>query len=415
MIKIYRKVLVLALLALPILSQAQSLDTVIVKQLKTGWNLVGYMGQTPEQTQEAFAGIKDKLLEVKSMDGFYTPDQQAYLNSLKTINPLDGVMLKVNQDCELKRTIKKSAILYHDTEKQSLADVLAIGNSAKGQIKNVSDPTDPQDAVNKASVTLRVSATGDSLFMGKAQFVIIPGISAANPVESGICNLTDFDGNVYTCVTIGNQVWMAENLKTTKYANGTPIPFVNTDATWDALTTTSKAYCWYNDDITNKATYGALYTWAAAMNGAASVTANPSGIQGVCPAGWHLPSDAEWTQMENYLADNGHNYDGTTGGGSTKIAKSLAGTSGWMSSSSSGAVGNTDYHAYRNKSGFTALPGGKRGYNFLGIGYYGGWWSATQSDISNAWPRSMESNYSSLGNSDTSPKSVGFSVRCVKD
>ena len=183
MIKIYRKVLVLALLALPVLSQAQSLDTVITKQLKTGWNLVGYMGQTPEQTQEAFAGIKDKLLEVKSMDGFYSPDQQDYLNSLKTIKPLDGVMVKVSQDCELKRTIKKSAILYHDTEKQSLADVLAIGNSAKGQIKNVSDPTDPQDAVNKASVTLRVSATGDSLFMGKAQFVIIPGISVANQVS----------------------------------------------------------------------------------------------------------------------------------------------------------------------------------------------------------------------------------------
>ena len=183
MIKIYRKVLVLALLALPLLSQAQSLDTVVTKQLKTGWNLVGYMGQTPEQTQEAFAGIKDKLLEVKSMDGFYTPDQQAYLNSLKTLNPLDGVMVKVSQDCELKRTIKKSAILYHDTETQSLADVLALGNKANGQIKELADPTDPQDAVNKASATLRVSATGDSLFMGKDQFVIIPGISVANPVS----------------------------------------------------------------------------------------------------------------------------------------------------------------------------------------------------------------------------------------
>ena len=183
MIKIYRKVLVLALLALPLLSQAQSLDTVVTKQLKTGWNLVGYMGQTPEQTQEAFAGIKDKLLEVKSMDGFYTPDQQAYLNSLKTLNPLDGVMVKVSQDCELKRTIKKSAILYHDTETQSLADVMAISNKANGQIKELADPTDPQDAVNKASATLRVSATGDSLFMGTAQFIIIPGISAANHVS----------------------------------------------------------------------------------------------------------------------------------------------------------------------------------------------------------------------------------------
>jgi hypothetical protein len=183
MMKIYRKVLVLALLALPVLSQAQSLDTVVTKQLKTGWNLVGFMGQTPEQTQEAFAQIMDKVEIIKTFDGFYTPEQQAFLNSLDIVTPLDGVMIKVSEDCQLERTIKKSAILYIDAETPSLADVLAIGNKANGQIKELADPTDPKDAVNKAYVTLRVSATGDSLFMGKAQFVIIPGISAANHVS----------------------------------------------------------------------------------------------------------------------------------------------------------------------------------------------------------------------------------------
>jgi uncharacterized protein (TIGR02145 family) len=229
--------------------------------------------------------------------------------------------------------------------------------------------------------------------------------------------VTDIDGNVYDTVTIGTQVWMAENLKTTNYSDGTPIPLVNNTISWDALTETSKAYCWYNDDIANKATYGALYTWAAAMNGAAGTNNNPSGIQGVCPTGWHLPSDAEWTQMENYLADNGYNYDGTTGGGSDKIAKSLTSTSGWNSSSNTGAVGNTDYPAYRNKSGFTALPGGFRSTlgAFLNIDNFGYWWSTRESSTP-AYCRSMGYDYSGETSEDNrTSKEIGMSVRCVKD
>jgi uncharacterized protein (TIGR02145 family) len=125
------------------------------------------------------------------------------------------------------------------------------------------------------------------------------------PISSSSTTVTDFDGNVYNTITIGSQVWMAENLKTTHYSDGTAIPLVTGNSNWDTLTATSKAYCWYNDDVINKATYGALYTWAAAMNGAASVTTNPSGVQGVCPTGWHLPSDAEWTQLTDYLGGTG--------------------------------------------------------------------------------------------------------------
>jgi uncharacterized protein (TIGR02145 family) len=163
-------------------------------------------------------------------------------------------------------------------------------------------------------------------------------------------------------------------------------------------------------------TYGVLYNWPAAMNGAASSTTNPSGVQGVCPTGWHLPSDAEWTQMENYLADNGYNFDGTIGGGRTKIAKSLASTSGWNSSSNTGAVGNTDYPTYRNKSGFTALPGGGRGNDgaFDGVGSYGYWWSAKEYGATTAWYRGMSYEYSDVY-SDSGDKELGFSVRCVRD
>jgi len=107
-----------------------------------------------------------------------------------------------------------------------------------------------------------------------------------------ICNaqtITDIDGNVYNTVAIGTQKWMKENLKTTKYSDGTAIPLVNNVTSWAALSTTSKAYCWYNDDIANKATYGALYTWAAAMNGTASTSANPSNVKGICPADLQIP------------------------------------------------------------------------------------------------------------------------------
>lgn len=93
----------------------------------------------------------------------------------------------------------------------------------------------------------------------------------------------------------------------------------------------------------NYQTYGVLYNWSAALT--------------ACPEGWHLPSDAEWTQLENYLANNGHNYDGTKGGVGAKIAKSLASETGWNSSSVEGAIGNTGFPEYRNKSGFSALPG----------------------------------------------------------
>jgi uncharacterized protein (TIGR02145 family) len=271
---------------------------------------------------------------------------------------------------------------------------------------------------------LTVSAQNDTMYVLKSgvvagRFNVIDQVDSVilyKPTSGTSTTVTDFDGNVYNTVTIGTQVWMKENLKTTHYSDGTAIPLVNTNSSWDALTFTDKAYCWYNDDIANKAAYGALYTWAAAMNGAVSSSANPSDIQGVCPTGWHLPSDAEWAQMENYLADNGYNYDETTRGGRAKIAKSLASTSGWTSSSTTGAVGNTDYPAYRNKSGFSALPGGYRRSDgaFYRMGMHGNWWCAPEYDADSAWYRAIRYSYSSV-NRNYYSKEVGFSVRCVRD
>ncbi len=203
--------------------------------------------------------------------------------------------------------------------------------------------------------------------------------------DNGNGNIGSFtdprDGKVYQTVTIGNQEWMAENL---------------------AYAPSNGNYWAYDNDNSNVETYGYLYDWETALD--------------VCPAGWHLPSDDEWTELENYLADNGYNYDGTTGGGRDKIAKAMAATSGWNSNSNNGAVGNTDYAEYRNKSGFTALPGGYvySGGSFDGIGHYGFWWSSTESNASSSWAHYLSNASGSVG-SFYYGKYGGHSVRCLRD
>ena len=239
------------------------------------------------------------------------------------------------------------------------------------------------------------------------------GLQSVYLTLPGESDLTDSrDGKVYKTVTIGEQVWMAENLAY--------LPSVFGPATISSSTAYYYVYDYNGTDVAaakatdNYQTYGVLYNWPAAMAGAASSDANPSGVQGVCPDGWHLPSDAEWTQLEEYLIANGYNYDGTTTG--NQIAKSMANYSGWNTSSTVGAVGNTDYPEYRNKSGFTALPGGCRSYygTFNYFGFYGYWWSSTQNFTNNAWIRYLTYYYSSVYRNSLN-KDSGFSVRCVRD
>jgi len=154
------------------------------------------------------------------------------------------------------------------------------------------------------------------------------------------------------------------------------------------------------------------------MAGAASSDANPSNVKGICPSGWHLPSDEEWTHLETYLTNNGYKYDGSIGGSDVraKLAVALVANFGWKSSTNEGAAGNTDYPEYRYKSGFSALPGGFRSYDgpFYNFGYGGHWWSSTQADTSNAWTRFLDYSDSSVDRGYYS-KVHGFSVRCVRD
>lgn len=215
------------------------------------------------------------------------------------------------------------------------------------------------------------------------------------PTVDSTFTIKDIDGNVYKTVKIGNQIWMAENLKTTKYPNGTAIPFVAENSNWDTLVYTSSAYCWYNDDTTNKVTYGALYTWAAIMNNSASSYSNPSGVQGVCPTGWHLPSDDEWTQLTTYL------------GGESVAGDKLKeiGTAHW-SGSNTGAT---------NETGFTALPVSSRGPDgiFVSNGTSGDWWTCS-SKPGGSWGRSIRYDAGTVVRGSIIRES-GFSVRCVRD
>jgi uncharacterized protein (TIGR02145 family) len=219
--------------------------------------------------------------------------------------------------------------------------------------------------------------------------------------------ITDIEGNSYNTVWIGGQNWMAENLKTAKYNDGTDILNVTDDTEWSNLST--GAYCWHdNDQATYGSFYGALYNWYAVNT------------DKLCPSDWHVPTDAEWVELENYLADNGYNYDGTIGGGRDKIAKSLASTEDWAGVSITtpyiGEVGR--FLIDNNRSGFTALPAGRRTVIdglFDNMKYYGCWWYTSKGATG------TEAGYRFISNSSPNVyrarinKSTGFSVRCVKD
>jgi uncharacterized protein (TIGR02145 family) len=197
-------------------------------------------------------------------------------------------------------------------------------------------------------------------------------------------SVSDIDGNIYKTVRIGSQIWMSENLKTTKFKDGiTSIPNVTESGTWAALSTS--AYCWYNnEEATYKANYGALYNWYTVSTG------------NLCPTGWHVPTDAELTTLTTYLGGE------SVSGGKLKET----GTTHWTTPNT-GAT---------NETGFTALPGGSRHYggSFNTIGNYGLWWSSTEYPTSDAWFISMSYNNNYVSRTFNYRRS-GYSVRCLKD
>jgi uncharacterized protein (TIGR02145 family) len=211
------------------------------------------------------------------------------------------------------------------------------------------------------------------------------------------------DGETYKTVKIGNQVWMAENIKATYYSDSTPI-VDGTEAGDITGDNTTKYWFYYNNDPGNKDNYGLLYTWAAVMNGAPGSESNPSGVQGICPTGWHVPSDSEWKELEMYLGMSQAEADATDWRGTDEGIK-LKSTVGW----NSGGNGT-------NTSGFTAIPAGFRYHdgNFGSLGIGALFWTTTESGSDNAYGRLLINTYDNIFRNDDL-KAIGCSVRCVKD
>jgi len=227
---------------------------------------------------------------------------------------------------------------------------------------------------------------GDRL-LTKAYSGIYSAVRTTVPTASGVLSYTffactDFDYNHYSTVQIGTQVWMAENLKVSKYRNGDTILTGLSNSEWETATT--GAYAIYNNDSANNLTHGKLYNWYAVAE-----------LRGLCPTGWHVPSAAEWTSLENFLGGP------SVAGGKMKAVSSL-----W-NSPNTGAT---------NESGFSGLPGGHRNLNgnYNHIGNYGNWWSSTELSPEVAEGRVLLHDYG-WSQWDSGYVRHGFSVRCLKD
>jgi len=270
--------------------------------------------------------------------------------------------------------------VYYEGEVLDLSGLVVTLSMENGETKDVA-------FADFASNDITCSPENGTEVTNEISVVIthIPTGARANQSISYM-TLTDVEGNVYQVVKIGDQFWTVENLKTTKYNDGTDIALETEFSEWKYLTTA--AYCWYsNDESANKDTYGALYNWYAVNS------------DKLCPEGWHVPTDAEWTTLVDYLG--GDNIAGD------KLKES--GSTHW-GSSNTGAT---------NESGFTALPGGYRDENYGAFNYMGGtgcWWTSTEDvdHTSSAWSRYLDSGSNDVPRYYRS-KVFGFSVRCIKD
>ena len=264
----------------------------------------------------------------------------------------------------------------------NLASVLAVNNSANNtKITNLQNPTDAQDAATKGYTDAISTQLQSQIATLQNQITALQ-----NAIVAPLPN-----------VTIGTQIWSSTNLDVTTYRDGTPIPQVTDPTQWANLTT--GAWCYYNNnEASYGAVYGKLYNWyaVAGIYDAASLN-DPSLRKQLAPQGWHIPSDAEWTILTDFLGGT------SIAGGKMKAT----GTSLWTSP-------NT---AATNESGFTGLPGGSRNHTigtFFGMGSFGFWWSSSENGTSSAWHRYLNYDDGNAGRI-TNRKACGFSVRCLRD
>ena len=254
-----------------------------------------------------------------------------------------------------------------------------------------------------------VSHTISQAQQGSESFRLQFDATLPAPVDGQPCpstpTLTDIDGNVYNTVQLGSQCWMKENLHTTRFANGNAIT-LGTDHS-----ATEKYYYYPDGNDANAATYGLLYNWASVMNGAQSSTGNPSGVQGVCPDGWHVPSFQEWTALTSYV---GSRSQYICDGESENIAKALANNSGWNTGVLDCAVGVNQ--ATNNATHFTGMPtGGFVSSGIANFGKYAMFWTCTGNG-DGADALYLAYTTATVGHPSSGyAATYGLGVRCVRD
>lgn len=291
---------------------------------------------------------------------------------------------------EVKDIKANSATISGDVFKEGISPVIT-----KGICWSTSQNPDIESArieVGPGCDTFTCNITGlseNTTYYARAFATNSTGTAYGNEVsfktkESGTGTVTDIDGNIYHTVQIGDQIWMVENLRTTRYRNGDPIPNITDKTAWQSLTT--GGYCWYNNDSKNKPVYGALYNWFAVNDSRKLV-----------PEGWHVPSHQEWTVLWNFLG--GQNL----AGGKLKETGSLHWTN-----PNNGAT---------NESGFCALPGGVRSNlgDFYQLGSFGYWWCTDETNNTDAWSVSAGHVLVQMEDYGGCNKNEARSVRCIKD
>ncbi|MDD2889484.1 MAG: FISUMP domain-containing protein [bacterium] len=294
-------------------------------------------------------------------------------------------LLKIKSECEAYSYMAK---IVSNNLTRGIIEIKHIGMTSSIDKQNTALNTIKTRGLKSEKSLINMQyTTGDRLkITGKSGiyrtiFMLVP--TQSQTVTFNFIDCTDADSNHYAVVQIGTQVWMAENLKTTKYRDSSSIPNVTDNTQWANLTT--GAYCNYDNNVTYSNTYGRLYNWYAVADS-----------HNMCPVGWHTPSDGEWTILTNYLG-----------------GQSVAG--GKLKTNCTTPWGSPNYGA-TNGSGFSALPGGCHLNNgaFQGMGLGGYLWSATEGSAADAWSRDMYYFDAAVYRGNCS-KRYGWSVRCVRD
>ncbi len=327
--------------------------------------------------------------------------EDAVIGTKTPVTPVDTLVGPVSPEAWFNahhnRMLAGSEVRFFDLSRNNpTSRVWSFGDGATSKERN---PVHAYLEPGTYTVTLSAANSAGSDTLARASFIIIQ--------ENTDSTVHDADGNIYTPVTIGEQTWLKENMKTTSYTSGTPLQDGRNAGNLD-YDTLSKYYFSYDNQDSNISAYGRLYTWPAAMGGDLSTNANPSGVQGICPEGYHLPSDSEWMQLEIFLGMSAEEVlknkaRGDNEGGMLK----QTGTTYWLDPNN----GATDAF------GFSAMPAGERFWSgiYYDKGKRGSYWSSTKFQHNAAWQRWFYHEHGRICRFDFNRISVGSSVRCLKN